>query len=219
MKDNHALLMVFAKAPIPGQVKTRLIPLLGKLGAAVLHEQLAWRTLVTAVEAQICPVQLWCSPYANHSFFKACQNHFGIDIYNQKGPDLGSSMAHAFEKMLRQSRYVIIIGTDCPGLSQQDLTETLNALEEGYDAVIGPAEDGGYVLLGLRDFAPLLFENISWGTGDVLAATCECFRHLQWRWHELSTRWDVDRPEDVERLLVTENAASLVDIIGKSHER
>jgi glycosyltransferase A (GT-A) superfamily protein (DUF2064 family) len=68
------------------------------------------------------------------------------------------------------------------------------------DAVIGPAEDGGYVLIGLRRYAPELFKGVSWGTDLVLKETRERLRVLGWQWHELKERWDVDRPEDMKRL-------------------
>ncbi len=201
MEFPDARLLIFAKAPIPGQVKTRLIPFLGASGAAALHEQLARQTLATAVNARLCPVQLWCWPDPNHAFFKDCRERYCADLYSQSGSGLGARMAHACEQTLRQAPYVIIIGTDCPGLSREDLSTACTALAQGHDAVIGPAEDGGYILLGLRTFAPILFDNMPWGSADVLDATRACFKQLRWRWRELPLQWDVDRPEDVERLL------------------
>jgi glycosyltransferase A (GT-A) superfamily protein (DUF2064 family) len=93
----------------------------------------------------------------------------------------------------------VLIGCDCPGLDGEDLGEALSALREGYDAVVGAAEDGGYVLLGLRHPAPALFAGMAWGSGRVLMDTRTRLHALGWRWHELKTHWDVDRPEDLER--------------------
>ncbi len=207
--------MVFAKAPAAGAVKTRLIPVLGAEGAAALHATLARHCVATAVEPGLCPVELWCSPDIRHPFFARCSKDFGVTLHQQQGSDLGARMAHAFATVLQQSPYALIIGTDCPALSAQDLHVALQSLREGDDAVVGPAEDGGYVLLGLRKAVPLLFEDIAWGSGEVLALTRERLKRLQWRWHELAPRRDVDRPEDLEqpqiRRLLTE-AASIHNI-------
>ncbi len=94
----------------------------------------------------------------------------------------------------------LLMGTDCPSLTADDLQESAEVLRRGVDAVIGPAEDGGYVLIGLRRHTPELFTGIPWGTGAVLPRTRERLSGLGWKWHELSEQWDVDRPEDIERL-------------------
>lgn len=206
-----ARIMVFAKAPVAGAVKTRLIPVLGAQGAAALQTTLARHCIATAVEARLCPVELWCSPDMNHPFFTQCSTDYGVTLREQQGNDLGARMAHAFDTVLQQNPYAVIIGTDCPALTAQDLRTALDILWDGFDAVIGPAEDGGYVLLGLRKAAPLLFEDITWGSCEVLALTRERLKRLQWRWHELAPRRDVDRPEDLEepqiRRLLLETAA------------
>ncbi len=205
-----ARIMVFAKAPVADTVKTRLIPVLGAEGAAALHATLTRHCIATAVEAQLCPVELWCSPDTNHPFFIQCSKDFGVTLYQQQGNDLGARMAHVFDTVLQQSPYAVIIGTDCPALAAQDLRAALDSLWDGFDAVIGPAEDGGYVLLGLRKAALHLFEDITWGSCEVLALTRERLKRLQWRWRELAPRRDVDRPEDLEepriqRLLLEAN--------------
>lgn len=197
----EARLMVFAKAPIAGEVKTRLIPLLGAKGAAGLHEQLCIKALGTAVAARLCPVQLWCAPATDHVFFETCQDRYGVGLHRQHGADLGARMAHAFEQVLQNSPFAIIIGTDCPSLTRQDLRDAMLALEQGHDAVISPAEDGGYVQLGLSKVTHTLFDGIRWGGNDVLDMTRARLRQLGWNWHELGSHWDVDRPEDVGRML------------------
>lgn len=200
------MILIFAKAPVAGAVKTRLIPALGGQGAARLHERLARHCIAQASAAGLCPVQLWCAPDAAHPFFAQCQKEFGVTLHTQQGNDLGTRMAHALSEALNSALpsaghsagYAVVIGTDCPALSAHDLGEALSALEEGYDAVLGPAEDGGYVLLGLRRVALELFENIPWGTEQVLGMTRARLKQLQWRWHELPARRDVDRPQDIE---------------------
>lgn len=198
MQFPNAVIVVFAKAPIAGEVKTRLIPVLGATTAAELHARLVRHTLATASHAGLCPVQLWCAPATEHPFFKQCEQDFGVTLHAQYGSDLGSRMRHAFDTALRQGKQAIIIGSDCPLLTARDLENTLTALNGGCDAVLGPAQDGGYVLLGLHRTSPVLFDNMPWGTSRVLALTRERLQQLQWRTHELSAHWDVDRPEDLE---------------------
>ncbi len=200
------MILIFAKAPVAGAVKTRLIPALGAQGAARLHEQLARHCIAQAVAAGLCPVQLWCAPDTAHPFFMQCQKDYGVSLHTQQGADLGARMAHALSaalgSALPSAGYAVVIGADCPALTAHDLSAALRALEEDYDAVLGPAEDGGYVLLGLKRVALELFENIPWGTEQVLGLTRARLKQLQWRWHELPARRDVDRPQDIEHPLV-----------------
>ena len=201
MNTADCRLIVFAKAPVPGQVKTRLIPALGAPGSAALYEQLVLNILSIAIDAHVGPVDLWCAPSSNHPFFLQCVQRFQIILLNQIEGELGSRMAHAFQQTLRTASYALLIGTDCPSLTVHDLQEVAGVLRQGIDAVIGPTEDRGYFLIGLRRYAPELFTGISWGTESVLDQTRACLRRLGWKWHELSERWDVDRPEDVDRLI------------------
>ncbi len=200
MNTSGCHIIVFAKAPVPGRVKTRLISLLGPSGAASLHEQLLTRTLSIAVDAQVGPVDLWCAPSSRHPFFRRCGRNFPISLFDQTAGDLGSRMARAMRKTLRSASMALLIGTDSPSLISGDLQASVEVLKKGADAVIGPAEDGGYVLIGLRRYSPELFDDIPWGTETVLRQTQERLSGLGWNWQRLSEQWDVDRPEDVERL-------------------
>ena len=204
-----ALTIVFAKAPQAGAVKTRLIPLLGAEGAAALHRQLVHRTLVTATDAGLGPVELHAAPAINDAFLRDSARRFGVALAVQHGADLGARMGNAFDDGLARHDRVIIIGTDCPVLTVQHLHDAQAALASGDDAVLIPAEDGGYALIGLTRCNNRLFENIAWGSDSVLAATRERLKVLKWRWHELETLWDIDRPEDYrrwsERIIHNEN--------------
>jgi rSAM/selenodomain-associated transferase 1 len=173
---------------------------MGTAGAAALHKHLVLRILSTAIDAKVGLVDLWCTPSLKHSFFFQCARKFEICLFTQIEGDLGSRMAQAFNETLKKTSQALLIGSDCPSLTADDLREATDALRHGIDAVIGPAEDGGYVLIGLRQHTPDLFTRISWGTGSVLDQTRARLRGLGWKWHELPERWDVDRPEDVERL-------------------
>jgi len=200
-KTIDCRLIVFAKAPIPGQVKTRLLPLLEAEAVSALYEQLILHCLHTAVRAGVGPVALWCTPSIEHPFFIHCSEKFQIELHQQTEGDIGRRMACAFYQTLKKADSALLMGTDSPSLTCADLKEAKRVLQQGVRAVIGPTEDGGYVLLGLRQYEPQLFEGVSWGTESVLEETRERLRRLGWHWHELPERWDVDRPEDVKRLI------------------
>lgn len=193
-------IMVFAKAPIAGTAKTRLIPLLGAEGAAALHGRLIERALATAGAAAADRLTLWCAPDAAHPLLQSAARRYGAALQIQCGADLGARMAQAFATTLREAGYAICIGADCPLLTVQHLRDAVAALRAGNDAVFVPAEDGGYALIGLALAAPQLFAGINWGSATVMAQTRERLRENNLRWHELKTLWDVDRPEDYLRL-------------------
>ena len=190
---------IFARAPVAGEAKTRLIPRLGAEGAAALQHALIHRALATAVAAELGSVSLWCSPECEHPAFVSFSKRFGVPLYQQRGADLGARMFHAFSRLCRE-REALLIGSDCPALTIAELRTAARALQEGNDAVIVPAEDGGYVLVGLRHPVASLFYGIPWGSDGVMDHTRARLRDAGLRWRELPTSWDVDRPEDLDRL-------------------
>ena len=193
-------LVVFAKAPVPGTVKTRLAPLLGEQRAARMHARMIERTLRIASQARFARTELHCTPHARHSIFVRLGRRHSLAVRTQAGGDLGERMHRAFERTLRTAKVVVLVGTDCPVLTAADLRAAARALQGGADAVLSPAEDGGYALIGLRRLSARLFCGIDWGTDLVLGQTRHRLRELGWRWRELRTVWDVDRPEDHARL-------------------
>ena len=190
---------VFAKAPIPGQVKTRLTGLLGAEGAAALQAGLVRRALSTAIASGVGPVSLHCAPDELHPFFERCAQHFRVALVPQRGADLGARMHAAFRDAFAAGSSLIVIGSDCPALVEGDFRAARDALREA-PAVIAPAEDGGYVLVGLARDVPQIFSGVEWGTGAVLRQTRSRFAEANVRCVELAERWDVDRPEDYARL-------------------
>jgi rSAM/selenodomain-associated transferase 1 len=174
---------------------------LGERAAAELHRQLVERTLGTAVEAAVGPVELWCTPHARDAFFLACAQESGLSLQEQGTGDLGTRMARALAIAVADGTPALLIGSDCPALTAEYLRAAAAALVRANDAVIGPAEDGGYVLIGLaRSPAAQLFEGLPWGSATVMQETRRRLTNLGWRWIELATLWDVDRPEDLPRL-------------------
>jgi hypothetical protein len=198
-RPERARVAVFGKAPVPGEVKTRLAPLLGPDGAAGLHAGLLRHALATAVQARVGPVELWCAPDPGHDFFARCAREFGVALERQRGADLGERMRGAARAALAREEGLVIIGADCPVLSTAHLREVVAALAT-HDAVVIPAEDGGYVLLGLSREVPAVFEGIAWGSAAVMAQTRSKLAASGASVKEFPALWDVDRPEDYARL-------------------
>jgi len=196
---RDACVMVFARAPVAGQCKTRLIPTLGAQGAAALHEKLARRSLAAACAALPAAVELWCAPDVTHAFFAACARDYPVTLQRQCEGDLGERMHHAIGQALRNHARAIIIGSDIPELDTAYIASAAAALDRA-PAVFGPAEDGGYVLAGLRHATPALFADIEWGGPQVMAQTRAVLARLRMPAIELATLWDLDRPEDLARL-------------------
>jgi len=149
-----------------------------------------------AVAAGFDRIELYCAPSTRNPFFARMKGRFGVRLRKQGRGNLGDRMYRA----LRRNPNSILIGSDCPALRPADLRAAARALRAGADAVIAPAEDGGYALIGVRCAARELFTDIEWGSARVLAQTRRRLRRLRWLWTELRTVWDVDRPEDVARL-------------------
>ena len=188
------LVIVFARAPVAGRVKTRLAPRLGAAGAARLHMQLVENAVRTGREAKCGPVELHVT--APHRLFDSLD----IEVKRQRGRDLGERMHGALRNALRRFRTAVLIGTDCPALTPSDLRSAVRKLEGGADIVLAPAEDGGYALIAARRISLRIFTGVDWGSADVLTRTLRNARDARMRYRLLRTVWDVDRPEDLARL-------------------
>ena len=188
---------ILAKAPIPGLAKTRLIPTIGAHAAAVLQERLTERALTTAFAADIGPVTLWCAPNATHDSFVKLVAQLRVTIRPQPDGDLGARMLAAVSA---SSGPVLVIGSDCPALTDVHLRGAAKALHDSNDVVLIPAEDGGYVLIGMRTVQPALFPGIAWGTNRVLAETRARIIERRLMLAERPPLWDVDTEADYARL-------------------
>ena len=191
-------LAILARAPEPGRAKTRLIPALGAEGAAGLQGWMLRRAVDTALRSGIGPVSLWCEGREDHPDVRDCCGRDGITFRRQSPGDLGARMLESLQGVATAAG-AIVIGTDCPVMSVEVLRAAAAALAS-VDAIVVPAEDGGYVLIGMRQPDAAVFCGIEWGEPAVLAQTRQKFDELGWRVTELATLWDVDRPEDVDRL-------------------
>lgn len=192
---------VFARAPVPGAAKTRLIPRLGAQGAARLQAQLIDLAVTRALAVAPLETCLWLDGEP-----ASTASPGGVPVYTQRGEDLGARMAHAFESLLPKQETVLLIGTDCPAQSVGDLQHAADALKT-HDVVLQPAEDGGYVLIGLSQrvlrYTPArwreLFADVAWGTGSVLEQTQARLGIVGLHHAVLDSRPDLDLPQDYDR--------------------
>jgi rSAM/selenodomain-associated transferase 1 len=164
-------LIIFAKAPIPGEVKTRLCPPLDPDEAASLHGTLVLDAIERTKGLQGVTLYVAGTPDLAHPFFKVIEGRYGARLLPQSGPDLGSRMRQAMQDAFDQgTQEVLLTGTDFPVLPRAHLIEALTLIKS-HDVVLGPTADGGYYLIGLRKMTPALFEGIAWSTGSVFAET------------------------------------------------
>jgi rSAM/selenodomain-associated transferase 1 len=194
-------LQVFARNPIPGQVKTRLASVIGDDEAAEIYARFVDRTLATATAARdagiVDRIELWGTPDADAPEFRTWGDRYGVDLKSQAGADLGARMHHALHSALAEGSRALLIGTDCPALEVDYLAQAVAALDD-HAAVFGPAEDGGYVLVGLA--RPVdAFSGIPWSSAGTMAATRSKLTAMRVRWRELPALWDVDSPADLAR--------------------
>ncbi|AFZ12427.1 Protein of unknown function DUF2064 [Crinalium epipsammum PCC 9333] len=194
-------LIIFTRYPEPGKTKTRLIPALGAEGAANLGRKMTEHTLNQVKELQSLRL-IAVAVYFAGGNTQLMQQWLGSDLrYQCQGEgDLGSRMALAFANAFEEgSKSVVIIGTDCPSLKPKLMEDAFKTLSQ-HDLVLGPAQDGGYYLIGLRRFIPELFTGINWGTSSVLQQTVTIGKQLDLALAYLPTLADVDRPEDLSVL-------------------
>lgn len=191
-------LLVFAKAPVPGTVKTRLIPALGAEGAARLAAHLLDLALQQAQQAAVGPVELCMSPAPGAPEWAGIALPSGIASSDQGEGDLGARMARAARRSLEHGEAVLLTGTDCPELTSTHLAEAAHQLAS-HDAVLVPATDGGYPLLGLKHFDASLFTDMPWSTDAVARLTLERMAALGWRVWVGPPLNDIDTPEDLAR--------------------
>lgn len=209
--SSQTAVLVFSRAPVAGETKRRLIPALGPAYAAELHERMLEAVVRSAVRAAVGGVTLCCTPNTEHACFTRLQKKYGLSLREQSTGDLGAKMHAAFDAALRRVTRAIVVGSDCPSVTPDVFLTVSDALAGDTDAVIIPATDGGYVLLGLRRLDSRLFEEIEWGSANVAQSTVERLSELGWPYLVLEPRRDIDRPEDAAAALQTLNQLELAD--------
>ena len=195
----HAYLIIFAKAPVAGAAKTRLIPALGAAGAAALAERLLEHAVVAGVAANLGGVELCVTPADTHPALVRQQARHGLTLTLQGDGDLGARMDRALTRALRDNGRVLLIGTDAPALDAAMLRRAAGALAEA-DAVFVPALDGGYALVGVCRPAPELFADVVWSTAQVMQQTRERAAASGLRLAELPAVNEIDEPSDLVHL-------------------
>lgn len=187
--------VIFAKAPVPGRVKTRLIPALGAQGAAALAAQMLERTLEEAKACGVGEVELCSDPAPGDAAWDRYRDV--PDRLTDQGPgSLGERLGRAARRVIGEGDRILLIGTDSPDLDRAHLRAAARALDE-FDAVIHPTQDGGYALLGLTRFDFSLFDNIAWSTASVAADTIARIEALGWSLQVAETLRDIDEPADL----------------------
>ena len=188
-------ILIFAKPPVAGQVKTRMQPVLNPEQSSALHWDMLLYLLEKLSDLKLCPIKLMVA--AEHPCWQQLVDDYGIDVAYQVQGDLGRRLYQAAKTELQSCQGVLLLGSDCPFVDELYLRSALKFLAKDVGVVFGPAQDGGYVLLGLRQALPQLFEDIAWGTEQVLAQSCQ---KVGSHYVCLPSLVDIDRPQDLTQL-------------------
>ena len=192
-------IVVFAKAPVAGLAKTRLIPALGAQGAARLAAAMLSHAVEQALASAVGPVELCVTPAPHDPVWSGLAPQASLTWSDQGDGDLGERMARAAKRALDAGEPVLLMGTDCPELTAGRIREAAASLLAA-DATLVPAFDGGYVLLGLNRFDASLFAGIPWSTATVAQATRARVEQLGWSLQAMPTLHDIDEPADLRWL-------------------
>lgn len=207
LPDNKAIalsgktvrIVIFAKAPLAGLAKTRLIPALGEQCAANLAKQLLIHSVEQALAADVGTVELCVTPSKQHSVWDEMQLSKKLQWSNQGAGDLGDRLARAALQGIANGDAVLLMGADCPDLTAERIAAAAHALSR-YDSCLVPVSDGGYALLGLNQYLGSVFIDMPWSTAAVARLTRERLLTQGLRLHELAELHDIDEPEDLQYL-------------------
>jgi rSAM/selenodomain-associated transferase 1 len=198
---NDTVILLYAKAPIAGTVNTRLIPDIGVQAATKLQEELIEKRLSMLEQAGLCTVYLMCSPDCRQVCFTRCKRIFPVTLFEQTGDDLGERIYNGIRHALSAFKYCIVIGTDAPALDEHLIRQAIDVLHAGKEVVFVPAEDGGYVLVGMKYAYDFLFQQITWGSSNVMQQSRNALDLHKVPYTELAMCWDIDRLDDYQRYL------------------
>ena len=192
------LLQQFARLPVPGRVKTRLLGELSMQEACAVHEELLLRTAVVLCASGLGPVELWLDRGGASPTIEAALEEGAGGPLIQAGGDLGARMHHALSHGLERADAVVLVGSDCPGITADYLGAAFTALND-HDVALGPADDGGFVLIGCRRLVRGALDRVPWGTSEVLDATLAQLSRVGLSTTLLPSRYDIDTPRDLRR--------------------
>ncbi|HEY9202068.1 MAG TPA: TIGR04282 family arsenosugar biosynthesis glycosyltransferase [Gammaproteobacteria bacterium] len=208
---SQQLLIVFAKAPVEAQCKTRLIPLLGESGATKFYKDLLQHCLLTVSQLDNTDIALYVTPHTQHPFLQQLVSDYHTILQLQQGRDLGERMHHAMQQGLQDYQRVVLIGSDCPGITPGYLERAFATLQHS-DLVIGPAKDGGYVLIGGQRISAEIFANTRWSSEQVFEQCLRNIHHAGYSHQCLAPQQDIDTPEDF-----LHNQLQLQTLLGKTY--
>ena len=195
-------IIILTKASQPGFTKTRLIPALGEQGAADLAKRMLIHTLNQSLEANIGPVEICTTPAPTDAIWQDFVSSNKLEYSDQGKGDLGERLSRISQRVIDSGESVLLIGTDCTQLTATHLQQARDGLRNS-DSILIPATDGGYVLLGLNFFHPLLFESIKWSTATVCTETIDRLKKLGRSVQNFPSMHDIDEPEDLKFLPAT----------------
>lgn len=188
------LIQIFAKAAIEGAVKTRLARQVGNAAALLIHQRLCRHVVAECCAANADQVEIWAALDTNDPFLQG----FGLPVYEQQGRELGTRLDFAMRHGLARHSRVVIVGADVYSLTAAYIQQAFKGLQTS-EIVVGPATDGGYVLIGASHSIPAVFHDIPWGTPDVMGATMDKLLSNMISFELLPERWDIDTLDDIKR--------------------
>lgn len=195
MTLKNKQLIIFIKTPLPGQCKTRLIPFLSAEQACEFYKTLVSICFENLSSLQNIDICIYTYPNTNDPFVMALAKSYSSSLYKQQGENLGERMFHAIQTSLQSYKQCVLIGTDCPDIDKHYIQQAFLSLER-HDMVFGPAEDGGYVLIGATKINASLFDGINWSTNKVLQQSLENCERQKINSQLLHTLRDIDTPQD-----------------------
>ena len=201
MNYSDTVILVYAKAPVVGQVNTRLIPDIGESLATKLQHDLIHQRLTSLTQLALCDVVLMCAPDEKHEVFLQCKKSYPISLFPQRGDNLGERMLNGMRHFLKHYKYCIIVGTDAPALDGDKIMQAIDVLHNDVSVVFVPAEDGGYVLVGMNTSHACLFEGIDWGSEKVMQQSRNKLTNNNISFVELEDCWDIDCLSDYQRYM------------------
>ena len=196
---SSACLVVMARAPIPGQVKTRLIPLLGRVGAARFYKHLFSETISRLAGSEIYDMRISCTPDSRHAAFQTHARNFDCKLIRQPLGDLGQRMSRIISGQLKSYDSVIVVGTDLVNLDTKRVECAFGDLQNGCDLVLGKTLDGGYGLIGMKRLYHELFRGVPWSSPRVAEVTLNKARGLGLQVGVSDGLLDIDHPRDYYR--------------------